>query len=222
MLFIIIIHEFGHLIAASIFNWNIDKISLYPYGGCVKFNEKINRPLYQEFIILISGPLIQIVLFLIISILFKYNLISIRNYYIFKSYHTTLLMFNLLPIYPLDGGKILNVLFNYLFPYKKGNKIIIYISYIIVLFMIINFKNINFILMSIFLITEITLYFKRQNYLFNKFLLERYLYNYKFSKLKIINKKDNMYRERKHLFKVKNKYYSEQEYLKNRFNMEEK
>lgn len=216
--FIIIIHELGHLAAAKVFKWNIDKISIYPYGGCVKFNEKINKPIYQEFIILISGPMFQIILFFIVYILFNNNIISIRNYYIFKSYHNTLLMFNLLPIYPLDGGKLLNVLFNYLFPYKKGNKLIIYFSYLIVLLLMISYKNINFILMSILLITEITLYLKRQDYLFNKFLLERYLNNYNFPKLKIINKKDDMYREKRHLLKRKGKYYTEHEYLNERFN----
>ena len=47
-------------------------------------------------------------------------------------------------------------------------------------------------MMSTFLIIEITLYLKRQDYLFNKFLLERYLNNYKFKKIKIINNKNNL------------------------------
>ena len=63
---IIIIHEFGHLLMALLFKWNIDKISIYPYGGCVKFNEKINRPLKEELLILISGPFFQILFFIII------------------------------------------------------------------------------------------------------------------------------------------------------------
>ena len=46
-----------------------------------------------------------------------------RNYILFKNYHYTLLCFNLLPIYPLDGGRILNCIINYLLPYKKGNKL---------------------------------------------------------------------------------------------------
>ena len=44
--------------------------------------------------------------------------------------------------------------------------------------------------MSIFLITEITLYLKRQDYLYNKFLLERYLKKYKFNY--ISTKKGNL------------------------------
>lgn len=214
---IIIIHEIGHLTMALVYKWNIDKISIYPYGGCVKFNEKINRPLKEELLILISGPLTQILFFLIITILFKNDLLSLRNYILFKTYHFTLLSFNLLPIYPLDGGKILNVLFSYIFPYKKSNKVIIILSYLVLLFVLINYKNINLIMMSIFLITEITLYLKRQDYLYNKFLLERYLNNYNFKKIKLIKNKNNMYRDKRHMLKNNNKYILERDYLKERF-----
>ena len=61
---LIIIHELGHLTMAVYYKWNLDKISIYPFGGCVKFNEKINKPIKEEFIILISGPLMQIFFFI--------------------------------------------------------------------------------------------------------------------------------------------------------------
>lgn len=72
-------------------------------------------------------------------------------------------------------------------------------------------------MMSTFLIIEITLYLKRQDYLFNKFLLERYLNNYNFKKIKIINNKNNMYKDKRHMLKDKNKYILEKDYLKERF-----
>ena len=60
---IIIIHEFGHFLISKLFKWNLDKISIYPFGGCVKFNEKLNKPLIQELFILLGGPSIQIIFF---------------------------------------------------------------------------------------------------------------------------------------------------------------
>ena len=69
---IIIIHELGHLFMAKYYKWNFDKIVIYPFGGCTKFDEKINRPMKEELLILISGPSIQIILFLIIIVLSKY------------------------------------------------------------------------------------------------------------------------------------------------------
>ena len=214
---IIIIHELGHLFMSIIYKWNIDKIYIYPYGGCVKFNEKLNRPLKEELLILINGPFFQILFFIIITILYNNNILSFRNYLLFKTYHFTLLFFNLLPIYPLDGGKILNVLLEYIFPYKKSNKLIIILSYLGIIFLLINYKNINLVMMSTFLIIEITLYLKRQDYLFNKFLLERYLYKIMYNKIKITNKLDKMQRDRTHIFKVKNRYISEEIALNKRF-----
>ena len=101
---IIFIHELGHLTMGLIFGWKIDNISFYPYGGVTKFNEDINRPLKEELLILLMGPLTQIIYYLIII-----NFISLRNINIFRYYHYSILIFNLLPIYPLDGGKILNI-----------------------------------------------------------------------------------------------------------------
>lgn len=217
ILIIVLIHEMGHAIMAIIFKWKLDSISIYPFGGCVKFNEDINKPMYQELLILISGPVTQIILYLLVLTLFHNNLISLRNFNIFKSYHYTLLIFNLIPIYPLDGGHLFNILTNYLFPYKKGNKLVIIISIILTIILIIYIKNINFILMGMLLIIEIYLYYKRQDYLYNKFLLERYLNKYNFKKLKIIKNKDDMYKGKRHVLKNSNKYLTEKEYLNKRF-----
>ena len=202
---------------ALVFKWKLDKIYIYPYGGLVKFNEKINRPLREELLILISGPLVQVILFMIITIIFRFNLISFRNYNLFKTYHYTLLLFNLLPIYPLDGGRILNILVNYLFPYKKGNKLVGLFSILVIFIGVISIKNINLVFMSILLLFEIYKYFKDQDYLYNKLLLERYLGNYNFKRFKIINNKESMYKERRHLIKIKDKYIKEIDYLRERF-----
>ena len=134
--FIIIIHELGHLLMARYYKWDFDKIAIYPFGGCTKFDEKINRPMKEELLILLNGPFFQILLFIIIFLLQKEGLITFRNYTIFKHYHYTLLFFNLLPIYPLDGGRILNIMINYILPYKKGNKLVIIISTFIILIML--------------------------------------------------------------------------------------
>ena len=106
---------------AKYYKWNFDKIAIYPFGGCTKFDEKINRSMKEELFILFNGPIFQMILFAFVFILFNEGFISFRGYTIFKHYHYTLLLFNLLPIYPLDGGKILNIVINYLFPFKKGN-----------------------------------------------------------------------------------------------------
>ena len=217
VLLIIIIHELRHIISAKMFGWNFYKIKIYPFGGVSTFDEKINKPLIEELIILICGPIFQIVLFFIVYLFFIYGFVSFRNYLIFMNYHYTLLFFNLLPIYPLDGGRIINIVINKYFPYKKGNKFVILLSTIFILIMLLFYKSLNFSLMAILLIFELFLYFKRQNFLYNRMLLERYINNFSFKKFKVINSKDSMYKDKRHIILYKNKYITEKDYLNKRF-----
>ena len=143
--------------------------------------------------------------------------ISYRNFLIFKNYHYTLLIFNLLPIYPLDGGRILNIIINFFMPFKKSNKITICLSFLLIFSLLFFYKSLNFTLMGILLITELIVYFKRQDFLYNKMLLERFINPFNFKKMKIIKNKDNMYKDKRHIILYKDKYITEKEYLKERF-----
>ncbi len=214
---IIIVHEIGHLIAAKICSWNFDKIEVYPFGGCVKLDDKINRSMKEELFILIAGPVMQILFFYVCYLFLNEGFISYRNFLIFKNYHYTLLIFNLLPIYPLDGGRILNIIINFFMPFKKSNKITICLSFLLIFSLLFFYKSLNFTLMGILLITELIVYFKRQDFLYNKMLLERFINPFKFKKMKIIKNKDNMYKDKRHIILYKDKYITEKEYLKERF-----
>ena len=215
---LIIIHELGHLYTAKILKWNIQKLIIYPFGGCVKLNEKLTKPIKEELLILINGPLTQIIFFLILNKLSQNGLlISPRNIEILKTYNYTLLIFNLLPIYPLDGGKILNLILNKQMPYKKSNKLTIIISTITITLALLYYKSLNFILMAILIFTEIIIYLKNQNYLYNKLLLEKYINPKNYKKIKIIPNKNLMYKEKRHIIKHNNKYITEKDYLNKRF-----
>ena len=60
---LIIIHELGHILISLIFKWNIDKIIILPFGGLTKYNEIINRPLIEEFLISVAGITFQIIFY---------------------------------------------------------------------------------------------------------------------------------------------------------------
>lgn len=194
---------------AYILGIEVKEIYIYPLGGISKFNLDLNEKRYREFLILIMGPIFQILgSFILIKILpDSKKIINIYNLYI--------LGFNLLTIYPLDGGKLLKILFDSIICFKNSFKLIIGISYILVFIIFISNKKItiNIIVMTIFLIILITKEKNKLNYYYQKFILERYLNNYKFKKSKIITNTNNFYRDRKHLIKSNDKYYLEKEYL---------
>lgn len=201
---ITLFHELGHVITALILNYKIEKVILLPIGCLTIFNKKVNSNDLLDFIITIMGPIFQIILFFFIKqeIYLRYNLY--------------LLYFNLLPIYPLDGYKFLNIFLYKFISFKLTNSLSLYLS-IISLFLMFIFRPtsiIIYIVVIVFLI-QIIKEFKNNKYIFNKFLLERYLYNLKYKKSKLI-RSDNltkMYKNKKHLFLIKNKLIKEEEML---------
>ena len=212
--FLVIIHELGHFIIAKILKIEVIKIYLYPLGGITKLNMDLNISILKEIIVLIAGPIFQIFAYIFLKNIFNNysNMIII--------YHYGILIFNLLPIYPLDGGKLLNILISLKIPYKKTYKITILISYIIIfLILIINRYNIklNIIIVIIFLMYKVTKEYNNIEYIYQKFLLERYINKYKFKNTKIINSINNFYRNNNHILKIDNKYYKEREILAKKY-----
>ena len=204
---IIIVHELGHIIGAIIFKWKIDRVILLPFGGITIFQENIDKSLKEEFIIAILGPLLQLVFYFLYS-----------DNPTFNQYNLTILLFNLLPIYPLDGSKIVNILFNEFISFKRSHILTIITSFITLLVVILSIKyNLLLYLILLFIVLEIIKEINKHNYYFNRFLLERYLYNYEYSKNKIIDNIKKMKKQTKHIFKINNKYFTEREIIRNLF-----
>ena len=210
---LILVHELGHLFISLLFKWNIDKIIILPFGGLTKYNEIINRPLIEEFLVAISGIILQLTFYNFIKYYIDYKYFSFINYFI--------ILFNLIPIYPLDGSKILNVFFNIITSYKNSLNLTLIVSYIFIIIFSLLFFNINKIIafILIFLMLEVNKLKKVKNELFNKFLLERYLNQFKFRKKKTINSVDKMKKDYKHLFYINGKYLTESNFLKKMFDI---
>ena len=209
----IIIHEFGHLIMASLLKVDIDKIYIYPLGAVIKYNTLININIYKEFLILIMGPLFQIVFFLIILYLFKVSFISLDKYLIIKRINYILLSFNLLPIHLLDGGRGINILFDLIFPYKLSYYMTIIVSIIIIILVLYINSNLLIIFCLLFLIKNNIIEFKKFKYRYNKFLLERLIYDLNIKKSNKVIIFNNIKRNIIKNIIYKNKIYSEKVFL---------
>ena len=210
---LILVHELGHIIMSLLFKWKIDKVVVLPFGGITKYNEIINRPLIEEFLVAISGVLLQMIFYKFIHDYIDYKYFSFINYFI--------IIFNLIPIYPLDGSKILNVLFNKITNFKNSILLTVIVSYLCIVVLALLLFNINKLLfmMFIFLFIEVNKYYKEKDLMFNKFLLERYLNDLNFRKEKIIKSVSKMKKDYRHLFYIDNKYMTESTFLKKMFDI---
>ena len=211
---IIIIHEFGHFIALKYYNWNVTKIDLYPFGGITHLDENIDKPLDEEFIITIMGPLFQEILFIIIYLCYKFHIIDDNIFNIFYNYNITILIFNLLPILPLDGSKIINIFLNKIFNFRLSYNINLYISILFLFIFVLIFKNdTSYYIIVIFLIYQIINYIKNKYFIFNRFILEKKLRKSNYIKYKKIDNYKKMYRNKRNLIKDNNSYITEYKYI---------
>ena len=206
-------HELGHVLGAIYFNWNIERILLLPFGGLTIFNENINKPIKEEFIICILGPIFQIIFYYLMRTSFE-----------IKNIHYNLLLFNLLPIVPLDGSKLLNLLLNKILSFKNS----LIITNMVSLFFLLSFifltiisKKILLILVFVFLVFNNINELKKTKYIINRFILERSYNHLNMGKIKYINGDDltNMYRNKRHIFIINKKYYIEKEIIRKRFDL---
>lgn len=215
---IIIFHEMGHVFMAFLCGYKINKITIYSYGGLVEINSKINSLNYKDFLVSIGGIFFQIIFFSFIFYLYKIGYVREYIFNIFLLYNKSILFFNILPIYPLDGSKILSSLLYYFLPYNFVNKILLYLSFFILLLLLGYYQfNFSFMMVVSIIIYNLINYYKNVKYYFNIFLLERYLYKFSFRKSKVISDESFMYKNKYHIFKKRGEYLTEKQYLNRRF-----
>ena len=161
-----ILHECGHLLAGLIMGFKPEKINIMPMGLSIAFKipvedynkkiEKSNILSIKKIIIAFSGPLIN----LLIAILFTFfnlNFTEIQRLNIVYA-NIIICIFNLLPIYPLDGGRILKqfikikrgVIDSLKYTHIIQNVLTIFLTFVSSI-AIYYFKNISIILIIIYL-----------------------------------------------------------------------
>ena len=125
----VVLHEFGHAIAAKQFGINTPDITLLPIGGVARLERMPEEP-KQEFIIAIAGPLVNVIiaacLFLVIGwhdALSPENAKSGNMLVQLMTVNVWLVLFNLLPAFPMDGGRILRSLLATRMNYARATQI---------------------------------------------------------------------------------------------------
>lgn len=201
-----IIHELGHLIAGILLGMKPEKIEIKVFGVSISFDvkkedynikiKKGNLLEVKKIFVALAGPLTNV----FIMIIFISNIFDISYYdkilIIFSN--MTLILFNILPIYPLDGGRILKGVFYILKGKYKAEEYIYHISYITLIILtaissitLLYFKNIAIFIAIIFLwglqIKENAIYQNRRK-LYEAIRMELKHNDYKNVKFPIENK----------------------------------
>ncbi|QKS71837.1 M50 family metallopeptidase [Paenalkalicoccus suaedae] len=163
------IHELGHAITASLFGWKITKISLMPFGGEMVVDSMESKPLKEEIFVIVAGPLQHAWMIPLIIGSHHLGFISSTDYTLLLFYQISILLFNLFPILPLDGGRLLYCLLQSLLSiYHAQSFMLVFSCFFLGALTLITITmftfQLNFILMLIFLWIHVILLIKQAPY----------------------------------------------------------
>ncbi|GGA36615.1 M50 family metallopeptidase [Paenibacillus physcomitrellae] len=114
---IVFVHELGHAAAARMLGLNVLSIQLLPFGGVAVVEEDGRLNARKEIWIAAAGPLQNIILAGLGLLLHVVGIWNGPSLTYFIEANLLIVLFNLLPILPLDGGKIGQAFFSLFLPY---------------------------------------------------------------------------------------------------------
>ena len=114
-----LIHELSHMMSGVFLGLKPKTLQIMPFGLSIIFETYESRKMIniKKIIIASSGPIVNIIIAIVVFIMNK-NLSNIIYANIIIA------IFNLLPIYPLDGGRILKLILKNKYKYDKVEEII--------------------------------------------------------------------------------------------------
>lgn len=100
------LHEFGHLLVAYLLGVKVKSCVIMPYGGEILYATKWKITKKQQFMIALAGPIFTLFVFCITFFLPQSLSEPLQTIQIL------LLLINLLPIWPLDGGRCVEIIWS--------------------------------------------------------------------------------------------------------------
>jgi len=132
LFFCVVLHEFGHAMAARVYGIRTPDITLLPIGGVARL-ERIPENPVQELVIAIAGPMVNVVIALGLWLALGMPT-RFADFVIFDSpardlamnllrVNVMLVAFNLIPAFPMDGGRMLRALLTFRMDHARATRV---------------------------------------------------------------------------------------------------
>lgn len=152
----VVLHELGHALTAQRFGVSTRSITLLPIGGVAALNRIPEKPM-EEFLITVAGPMVNVV---IAGSLYAWlgwpSETAFEGIWRVESIGTMLMytnvvmvIFNMIPAFPMDGGRIVRSLLALWLPYHRATAIAAGIGRVIAIVMVVAGFSYNPILILI-------------------------------------------------------------------------
>jgi len=140
LFFVVVLHELGHSLTAQRYGIPVHDIVLLPIGGVARLGYMPEAPV-QELVIALAGPLVNLVLsllalpFLAVGVALRLTAgqplglsmmtePGFANFFLYLfMVNVTLFLFNMLPAFPMDGGRVLRALLAMKFHYSRATAV---------------------------------------------------------------------------------------------------
>ncbi|HET6467997.1 MAG TPA: site-2 protease family protein [Geminicoccaceae bacterium] len=127
----VLLHEFGHVFAARRYGVQTPDVTLLPIGGVARL-ERIPEEPAQELVVALAGPAVNVViaavLYLVLAGTVPPEGLQVQNpgvdlFTRLAWVNIFLVVFNLIPAFPMDGGRVLRALLTYRMGYGRATQI---------------------------------------------------------------------------------------------------
>lgn len=153
---VVLLHELCHLLAALCLRVKVFSIIVMPFGMTVRLSPQIIREPKKEVLIALAGPLSNL-LMLAIGLCFLSS--DNMNLFLFLIANAAVFLLNLLPIPPLDGGRVLRAIVIHKWGFLPAAKVMRRLSYCLIglmigagVFLLLQFRgNISLLMIAAFL-----------------------------------------------------------------------
>jgi stage IV sporulation protein FB len=179
---IVFIHELGHVAMAKIFGWHVKEVQLLPFGGVAVVEESGNIPAFEELWVALAGPAQNAWMAGFAIGMMNFSGSDTIWWGYFLQANLLIGLFNLLPILPLDGGKILLSLLSFRICYYRTLHICGWFSLcfscgiVMYAFMRIGTHGgvqLNLLMIGLFLVYSNWMSYRNIPYQFRRFLMSR-------------------------------------------------
>jgi len=132
----VVLHELGHAWAAQRFGIRTRSITLSPLGGIAQLERMSHQP-WEEFCIAVAGPLVNVAIALVLGVgvfatyLFEPSVTEFLTWRftgILLALNVSMVVFNMLPMFPMDGGRVLRAILSGSLGLLQGTRIAVVVG----------------------------------------------------------------------------------------------